>query len=90
MTNKQLNEHLNKLDQIQSVDPSPYLFTRIQQKIQGGIDNRISVKSAWSLAFSLLCILVLNIYVITSIESTPVNKNNTEDTFNLIPHNNLY
>jgi len=90
MTNKQLNDHLDKLDQIQHLDPPPYLFTRIQQKIQTSEDNKFSTKISRALAFSFFFILILNLYMITSIETRSVTVNNSEDTFNLLPHNNLY
>lgn len=68
---KWTNEVLNSLDGMQKAEPSPYLYTRIQSKLNSGAGNMIPVRFAILSLGSIAIVLLLSIsYVQLSGQST--------------------
>ncbi len=82
--------NLNWLDQIQKVDASPFLLTRIEQRIANKRSNKLSKPLTWSLGFSFIVLLVINTIIITQVRSTPSEDANLVVALKLMPDNNLY
>jgi len=55
---------LENFKNIQKVEVSPYLFTRIEQGIQNRKANQITSKTAWATLAMLSLLLLLNLAVI--------------------------
>jgi hypothetical protein len=80
---------LELLTSIQTVEVSPFLFTRIQQRIRHKTEQTFSTTWAWSLAFGLAVLLTLNVVQLRS----KYVQNNTPQiaTFiDFLPNHNLY
>ena len=67
---------LEQLGKIQPVEAPPFLFTRIQQKIELAESEKLPVKTAWALNLSFVLLLVINSVVLANYE---VKSNTTED-----------
>lgn len=83
-------DYLNKLEQIKEVDPSPYLYTRIQERIK---ENNLSKMPSWLVyvwSFSIAVIVIINVSaIIISTKSTTTN-NSLAKQMNLLPNYNIY
>ena len=90
MKGNNIEEYLDRLSTIQKVDAPPFLFTRIQQRIQDVIFPRVSPKTAWALCVSFVFLLIMNVYVIAHYHSDNSKENNLAQSFHLLPDNNLY
>jgi hypothetical protein len=89
MQESDINKHLNKLKNINEVDVPPFLFTRVQQKIQNEYLNDATPKLKWSLLFGLALLVTLNILVGINQTSSREDQNLSQ-SFQLLPDNNLY
>lgn len=77
------------LGNIKKVEVSPFLITRINQKIENQIQF-ISSKLAYSLGFSFLLILFINVFVLINNFKTQKVENNLAKSMHLFPENTLY
>ncbi len=59
-----IEEKLNKLSKIEQVDAPPFMFTRIQQKINEFKPQEIPTYFKWSLGLTAIVIIALNVAVI--------------------------
>ena len=75
---------LEKFNNIQKSEVSPFLFTRIEQGIRNLKDQKIPAKTAWVAVASLSLLLLLNLAAINS------TKSQQSDTFNSSFTNSLY
>lgn len=82
-----IDQHLSK---IQKVEASPYLLTRVQQKIKLELEENISPVWAWSLAIPFLVFFVLNISLYTSNNNQESSSKTLIEEMNLIQNNSLY
>ena len=76
------------LAQIQKVEVSPFVWTRIQQKIAQPMQDQLSTNWIYAIAASILVLISLNIVAIekdTQQRHTQILKN-----MNLMTDNNLY
>lgn len=78
---------LDLLSTLQPAEVSPFLFTRIQQRIQTLQNDKLSPVAAWSIAVLTALILLINISTI-KITTTPSSDNQTSAL--LSSSNNLY
>ncbi len=84
-----LDNYINQLEQVQKVDAPPFLFTRIQQKINSSFEYQFSSKFVWSFGLSILFILLLNIAVI-GFKINTKHQNNLVNAMQLSPTNEIY
>ena len=75
---------LEKFNNIQKSEVSPFLFTRIEQGIRNLKDQKIPKKTAWVAVASLSLLLLLNLAAINS------TKSQQSDTFYSSFTNSLY
>ncbi|MBK0382334.1 hypothetical protein I5M32_05110 [Pedobacter sp. SD-b] len=59
-----IEERLNKLSNINKVDSPPFMFTRIQQKINEVLPQEAPLYFKWSFVLTAVIILALNIVAI--------------------------
>ena len=84
-------EPLDVLAQIHSVDAPPFLWTRIQQKINIAQENRLAPAFAYLLGLSFLVLISLNVLIISQkTHHTPSKDNNIAQAMSLLPNNALY
>ena len=80
---------LELLTSIQAVEVSPFLFTRIQQRIQNATQPTISTTWTWAIAVLFLCLLTLNIGLIRG-QYIQNDLPQVATTIDFIPNHNLY
>lgn len=85
-----MNDILDPFNTINRVDTPAFLFTRIQAKIKNKEANFFSKKTTLAFSFSLMLIVLLNVFTIAHIKNTNETKTSLIDQFNLTPNNNLY
>jgi len=85
-----MEDFLKPLESIKQIEASPYLFTRIQQRIQNKLDNRVPMRTAYSMAASFVILLSINAFVLTQNNKTKMEETNIAESFQLMPDNNLY
>lgn len=90
-----MNTHMNQadidlLDTIQRVEASPYLLTRIQQRIESKQATRFSTTWSWAIGISFVVLLLLNIATIRNNHGSSTHENNLAQSMNLLPNHNLY
>ncbi|MES2515747.1 MAG: hypothetical protein V4580_16460 [Bacteroidota bacterium] len=90
MNNQQLDSNLDLLKQITKVEASPFLITRIQQKINNTYYTKLSPRLAFGLSASFILLVVLNIAVIAMYHNNTKQEPNLVQSMNLMPHNSLY
>lgn len=86
------NEYIEQtLNKIKQVEPSPFLFTRIESKIQSLTHSTVSMKKV-IIGMALTCLLVVLNFVITSSNTStnPANSTNLLEEFNMNTSNHLY
>lgn len=82
--------NLDILSKIQKVEVPPFLYTRIQQKIENGNDLTFTKRLGWSLAVSFIIVLVMNVVVLSYKTSQSKDQNNLAQEMGLMPNNTLY
>ena len=75
---------LEKLKNIQKVEASPFLFTRIEQGIRNKKEQKLSAKTIWATVASLSLLILLNLAALK------FEKNNQTESYNSTINNNLY
>jgi hypothetical protein len=79
------------LQNIEQVEAPLFLFTKIQARISQELEASISIKYVWAAAFSLMILLVLNVW--TMQDTTIQTKDNIAvmmEQMDLIPNNSFY
>lgn len=82
----------NKLDilgKINAVETPAFLFTRIQNKIQQHISDRISKKQAVAYICGIVVIIVLNVLAFRA-KKNAEDDNDLVSRMNLSPSNQIY
>ena len=90
MKETDLNTELQQLETIQSADVPPFLFTRIEQRIQNEMLNLVTPKLKWALSGAVLVLFTLNVLLISKYRSHSNNGTNLAKTMQLLPNNNFY
>ncbi|MCX6183345.1 MAG: hypothetical protein NT150_15635 [Bacteroidetes bacterium] len=83
-------EKLDLLNKIHKVDPPPFLYTRILQKIESAVDPYYNKGIARSIVLSLFVVLMINFMVIGASSKNTANESTIVDDMNLMPNNTLY
>jgi hypothetical protein len=82
--------NINNLDNIKKVEVPPFLYTRIQQKIEFLDATIMPTKHTWAINLSLCLVIVLNIGIIYSYNAKTNSTKNYAESINLISDNSLY
>ncbi|MFN5983672.1 MAG: hypothetical protein ACK46Y_14515 [Fluviicola sp.] len=85
-----LEMNLNDLQNIQKVDASPFLWTRIESKITQIVEDRVSKKQLVLYFASLVVLITINIYAFSSSDSSSNSDSNLADQLELVDKNQLY
>ncbi len=81
-------DQLHILEKIEAVEVSPFLFTRIQAKVQEQLLDRLSTKQTLIYLTGIALIIGLNVLVLKTTNSD--QKSNLVSEMNLAPTNQLY
>lgn len=86
--NNMKKDQLHSLEKIESVEVSPFLFTRIQAKVQEQLLDKLSTKQTVVYLAGIALIVALNVMVLGAKDA---DKNeNLVSEMNLAPTNQLY
>jgi|GWRWMinimDraft_6_1066014.scaffolds.fasta_scaffold12368_2 hypothetical protein len=90
MSQSQSNDYLDPLNAVEKVEASPFLFSKIEQKILFIRENTVSKKMGWALITSTSMIVLLNVFILTQSSWLPKEKNNLLQTLQIQNNNSLY
>ena len=88
--NMDFENKIRLLEQIQIAEPPPFLYTRIQQKIQNQKEIMFSGRMVWGISFCLMLVMAINFVYIIKQDRIVKTENNIAKEMNLIPNNELY
>ncbi len=88
-TNK-MKINLDILEHIGKVEAPPFLFTRINAKIDSLQRNKFSPLILKTFAASFLIVLLFNSVAMVNYNREIENKANLAQQFDLVPHNSFY
>ena len=71
---KRISEILNSMDDLQKVDPSPYLFSKIQTRLNESKLDTIPVKWAFTSLVSLTVIFLIVTFTLTKNDDKGLNE----------------
>ncbi len=90
---KWINEVINSLDDVNSAEVNPFLYTKILQKISSGNSEYAPMKLVWLAAASFALLLLLNFKVIktstSSSKNTKTEVQTLESSYQLFNENTL-
>jgi flagellar biosynthesis/type III secretory pathway M-ring protein FliF/YscJ len=81
-------DQLHSLEKIEKVEVSPFLFTRIQAKVQEQFFDKLSTKQTVVYLTGIALIVALNVMILGA-KSSDKNENLVSE-MNLAPTNQLY
>ncbi|WP_043023836.1 hypothetical protein [Fluviicola taffensis] len=87
-TTNEMNNLDEKLRQIQKVEPSPFLFTRIQAKLEGKLSLRVSRKMALASVIGLFALIAINSWILNKAQNK--QSDNLLQQMNLIESQQIY
>ncbi len=76
------------LSAIKKVEVQPFLYTRIQQKIEERKRSTLKPIVGWAFATAIAVIFTIDFFVIQNYKSE--NKSNITETMSLMPQNQIY
>lgn len=84
--------NIDDLNKIKEVEVPPFLFTRIQLKIESSSNEtgNLSKVVRWSVSLALAFIISLNINLIVNYNKDSVNVKSFAQSMDLITDNSLY
>jgi len=82
-------DQLHILNKIEAVEVSPFLFTRIQAKVQEQIFDRLSTKKSIVYLTGIALIIAVNVMVLRTMYGRDKNQDLVSE-MNLAPSNQLY
>lgn len=83
-------KEIQLLNCINKIDPPPFLYSRIMQKINRVADLNYNTGIARSIVLSLFLLLLLNLMVVGSSTKGEADQNTIVEELNLMPANTLY
>lgn len=73
-----MNRDLSELKLINKVEAPPFLWTRIEQKIENNTKNTLSVRIQWAFGIAMFLIILSNgIIMIETVEKQKINESYT-------------
>lgn len=82
--------NIDDLHKIKTVDVSPFLYTRIQQRIKDSASDLVPKKLVWTVSLSMLAILFVNAGAIVWVAKKNQKTNTVVESMGLMPDNELY
>lgn len=82
--------NIDDLHKIKTVDVSPFLYTRIQQRIKDSATELVPKKLVWTVSLSMLVILFVNAGAIVWVAKKNQKTNTVVESMGLMPDNELY
>lgn len=82
-------DQLHILNKIEAVEVSPFLFTRIQAKVQEQIFDRFSTRKSVVYLTGIALIIIVNVIALRTMNAPDQNLNLVSE-LNLAPSNQLY
>lgn len=61
-----LENELNKLKNIEKVEPSPFIFTRIESRIEGEAFQRVSLRQLIPMSIGFCILFSINVFTISN------------------------
>jgi len=83
-----MEKELEILKTIKHVDAPPFLFTRIEEKIRGQVNDYLSVRKTALYLTGIAAIIIVNAWII--IGQKPEPKENLAAEMHLVETNQLY
>ena len=80
---------LDILDKVQKAEVSPFLWTRIRQRIESVRQEKVTPAFAWSVSISFALVIALNVGVLLK-KAHPSEDKEVAAAMHLLPHNDLY
>lgn len=84
------HDFLEQLHTVEKVEVSPFLFSRIEQKINTLGENTVSTKMGWTMVTSVSIIVIFNLFIITQSSWIPKENNNLLQSLQIQNNNSLY
>ena len=78
------------LEGIKQVDAPPFLWTRIQQKVEHASRSRFSLKVTFALVAIAIVVIMINALLVTDNIKKNAIDSNLAQAMDLLPHNSLY
>lgn len=85
---RNMNNTDEMLRQIERVEPSPFLFSRIQAKLDEHLSWRVSKRMAWGYVMGMVALIGLNIWIVNHREHE--RKDDLVQQLNLIESQQIY
>jgi hypothetical protein len=82
--------NIDDLHKLKRVETPPFLFTRIQQKIEESRVGMMPKKFVWAVGLSFVLVLALNIGMILSTNHQPNSLEQFAQSLDLVNDNTLY
>ncbi len=82
-------DQLHILNKIEAVEVSPFLFTRIQAKVQEQLFDRLSTKKTVVYLTGIALVIAVNVMVLRTMYASDKNPDLVSE-MNLVPSNQLY
>jgi|JI9StandDraft_1071089.scaffolds.fasta_scaffold01616_7 hypothetical protein len=84
-------DYIKKLEQVERVEISPFIWTRIQQRISQNESRFMVSKREWQLTFvALVLMLLVNLAALKSDRGAADEIHSFAVTMNMMPQNSLY
>lgn len=91
MKNNNIDKQLDLLKQVKRVETPPFLLTRIRQKAQQKeAETMLSPQLVWGITASFVVLFLINIAVVSTQFSAPVQDISLLESMNLLPNNTIY
>lgn len=78
------------LDRVQRVDPPPFLFTRVEARLEAGTTERPSRAWVTALALAMVFLLVVNTWLLTGGERNADGMEQVTASMGMSTSNQLY
>lgn len=72
---KRTNDVMNSLEGMQRAEPSPYLYSKIQTRLNAKVEEKIPIRWAFVSMASLVILFILNILFTKPVTGSSTDKN---------------
>lgn len=85
-----MKDYSDILTQIERAEISPFVWTRLQQKLENKSTSKISIHASRAMVVSLMLLLVLNMVALNRTQKQDDSMINFAESMNLFPQNSIY
>lgn len=85
-----MKDYSDILTQIERAEISPFVWTRLQQKLENKSTSKISINASRAMVVSLMLLLVLNMFALNRTQKQDDSMINFAESMNLFPQNSIY